>query len=402
MTVEELRRQLADDYGQERLTMTVGEIEQRAGRASRRRLGGWALATVAAVVVGGFLIWPNGLTGDVQPLATPTPSASPTAAWRATFAEDCERKWQTLDRAKLGPDDRLPPLRMERAQGELGIRVYASERVIADCERTPSGLSVGFTHPADPADELMPDVGAHIQRMGTIAHLDPSQDDIQAADYYVGRVPPGATRVDAVGRDGRVFDAVIEGDLFLVWAPQGGLKHALLRAHRADDMLVDSGPVFNTPDGVDATEQACQELGASFAARAGTPVLPPRRHLIVENDGQVSMYVADGMVAVCVRSEGSLSMVSVSRTTGGAWQPLRYVHQAWETSGWIVGVAPRFATSGTLTLSGGRTVPLVVLDGWFTAGWKGKQPAGQPEKIQIVTPGEVWTEQAGQVTRRPR
>lgn len=402
MTVDDLRRQLSDDYGQERLTTTVGEIERRAGRASRRRLGGWALATIAAVVVGGFLIWPKGLAGDVQPLATPTPSASPTEAWQATFAADCERKWQTLDRAKLGSDDQLPPLRIERARGELGIRVYASERVIADCERTPSGLSVGFVHPADAADDLMPDVGAHIQRMGTIARLDASQDDIQAADYYIGRVPPGATRVDAVGLDGRVFDAVIEGDLFLLWAPEGGLKHSLMRAHRADDMLVDSGPRYGAPDGMDATEQACRQLGGSLAELAGTPALPPRRHLTRYDDGQVSMYVADGMVAVCVRSEGSLSVVSVSRTTGGAWQPLRYVHQAWETSGWIVGVAPSSATSGTLTLSGGRTVPLVVVDGWFTVAWKGEQAAGRPEKIEVVTPGEVWTEQGGQVVRRPR
>jgi hypothetical protein len=195
---------------------------------------------------------------------------------------------------------------------------------------------------------------------------------------------------------------VLEGDLFLLWAPEGGLKHALVRAHRADDMLVDSGPRFGTPDGMDATEQACRQLGASFAELAGTPALPPRRHVTVYDDGQVSMYVADGMISVCTRDDGSLSMVSVSRTTGGAWQPLRYVHQACETSGWIVGVAPRFATSGTLTLSGGRTVPLVVVDGWFTAAWKGKQAAGQPEKIEIVAPGEVWTEQAGQVTRLPR
>ena len=67
MTVDDLRRQLSDEYDKERFIMTVSEVEQRAGRAGRRRLGGWAVATIAAVVAAGFLVWPNNLAGDAQP-----------------------------------------------------------------------------------------------------------------------------------------------------------------------------------------------------------------------------------------------------------------------------------------------------------------------------------------------
>ncbi|MFC7756965.1 hypothetical protein ACFQY4_01825 [Catellatospora bangladeshensis] len=292
MTVDDLRARLTDEYGEERFTMTVSEIEQRAGRDPRRRLGAWAAVGAAAVVAAGFLVWPSPPAGEVAPLATAsaTPGATPSATsapWHAGFAEDCRRKWLDSDRSKLAPEDRaeLPPLRMEALEPELGIRVYGNDRVIADCERSPGGLGISMTY-AQPTQRLLPDVGARIPRYGSISHLDGSLSEVASADYFVGRVPAGATRVDAVSPDGRVIEARLDGGLFLLWAPEGGLNDAIVRAHTATATILDSGVDYLPEEQLtESAEQICRAAadrgrvaGGRRSRRGGSPSGMPRSH----------------------------------------------------------------------------------------------------------------------------
>lgn len=412
MTVDDLRRKLSDEYGEERFTMTASEIERRAGRAPRRRLVVWATVTAAVVAVTGFLVWPKGPAHDVEPLATPgaTPSALP--SWdpvtMARFAENCEQKWREQDHSALQPQDRgqLPPLRLEASEGQLGIRVYANERVIAECERDADSTSVGFTYADGPGEQLMPDGGAAIPRYGAIANLGDTPNDNASADYYIGRVPTGVTRIDAVGRQGQLTDALLDGDLFLLWAPRGGLHHAIVRAYAGDRVIMEASPLH--PDGAERdvpADQQCAAIAADYTARAGTPALPPRRfRLIVENDSAVLLYATDGAVAACEHRVGSVFMTSVSRPLGGApWGPLHHFHRGGEGDGWVLGVAPPGARSGTVTVTGGRKVALQFAGGWFAARWTGVGVQyGAPEQIEILTDTEVWATDGNAVTHRSR
>ncbi|MEV0458334.1 hypothetical protein [Catellatospora methionotrophica] len=406
MTVDDLRRQLTDEYGQERFTMTVGEIEQRAGRRPRR-FAAWVAATAAAAVTVGFLVWPHDRAREAPPLVTPIASAAP--AWQASFAEDCRRKWQDFDRSRLPEQERaeLPPPRIERVEGELGIRVYGNDRVIATCQRSHSGsLGIGVTYAGMTGRAVLPDVGAGIQRFGSISHLDATPSDTPTADFYVGRVPAGTVRMDAVGVRGEVVDAVLDGDLFLLWTTVAGLDGAVSRAYTRDTVLMDTGPIYlRDEDKGQSADRLCRWAADAFTTRAGAPPLPPRRFAFGGGDDALMLYAAPGAVVACRPAAGQVQVVSISRLPGAEeWQPLRHVYELGLGSGWVLGLAPAGARSGTMTLPGGRKVPLQLAGGWFAARWTGKAGVWEqaPAKVQITTADEVWTEQGGQVTRRPR
>ncbi|GAA1647934.1 hypothetical protein [Catellatospora bangladeshensis] len=411
MTVDDLRARLTDEYGEERFTMTVSEIEQRAGRDPRRRLGAWAAVGAAAVVAAGFLVWPSPPAGEVAPLATAsaTPGATPSATsapWHAGFAEDCRRKWLDSDRSKLAPEDRaeLPPLRMEALEPELGIRVYGNDRVIADCERSPGGLGISMTY-AQPTQRLLPDVGARIPRYGSISHLDGSLSEVASADYFVGRVPAGATRVDAVSPDGRVIEARLDGGLFLLWAPEGGLNDAIVRAHTATATILDSGVDYLPEEQLtESAEQICR-AAADRGRVAGGPSQPPRRFSFRDATQPLLVHAVDGAVMVCDRSGNHVSLLTVSAADGaGTWQPMQWVADAGYGDGWIVGRAPAGAESGTVTLANGRKVALRFSGGWFAAWLAGKDgTAGAlPRSVEVRAGGRTWTADGRQNILGPR
>ncbi|MEV4416640.1 hypothetical protein [Catellatospora sp. NPDC049609] len=414
MSVDDLRTRLSEEYGEERFTMTVSEIEHRAGRGSRRRRGAWAaVAAATAVVAVGWLVWPQAPAGKPEPPATP--SAVPTAsaastAWRAGFAAECDRKWLAHDRTGLRPADQgqLPPLLIEQFHGELGIRVYGNEWLTAECERTARDTTVGFSRSADNTLKWLPDAGTGIPyfaaRRGRATSPDsdpqPRPEEI-AGDYIIGRAPAGAVKIEALTPDGRVFPGGIGGHLFLVWAPEGGLRDAVVRAdvNVSQVLVADSAELPGAYD-ERAMDAACrQDLATGYAA-AGRIDMPPRR--FVRRDGQrvVFLYGSPDTVVACSRLDDTISLTVVRRVPAApqGWQPAKHFHHTSDTQGWLFGVAPDGATGGTLTLRNGRKVPVRISDGWYGTSWTADphDEDDRPRRVELIVDGETWTVPAAQ------
>lgn len=419
MTVDDLRTRLTDEYGEERFTMTVSEIEQRAGRGSRRRLGAWAaVAATAAVAAVGYLVW-QPPTGRAEPLTTPTaapgesaaPSASPAStAWRAGFAAECERKWRAQDHSTMRPADRaqLPPLLIEQFHGELGIRVYASEWVVATCERTERETTVGTAHAGDNSLRWLPEEGTGISYFGrpgfTAASPEsdpqPGPGELPGA-YLIGRPPAGAVKVEAVLPDGKVLPAKLGGHLFLLWAPEESLNDAVVRADVNVSQVMAAGatqlPGHYDDDAMDA---ACREnLSTRFAA-AGPIAMPPRRFVRRDGENVLFMYGSPDTAVVCARGADTISLTVLREvpTAPGGWLPAKHFHRTAGTQGWLLGLAPEGTTSGTLILRDGRRLPVNMDDGWYAASWTADphDPNERPRRIELIVKGEKWTVPAAQ------
>ncbi|WP_155375741.1 hypothetical protein [Catellatospora vulcania] len=403
MTVDDLRRQLTDEYEQERFTMTVGDVEHRAGR-SRRRVTAWVIAGTAALLVVGALVRPPTPDGGVDPLATPSATVSGTPAWQAGFAAECDRKWLELDRSGLRPEDRdlLPPLRIERFDGELGIRVYGNDWLTAECERTTREVTIGTGRAVGNTRGFLPDVGTGITYIGhyrgrtvsSEAGPQPSPDEL-AGDYLVGRVPSGATAVTAVASDGQRFRGQFGGGFFLVWAPRGGLDGALVEATVGSaEILVAQGS--RLPGGYDAQalDAACGENLASAFAAAGRITMPPRRFALRSGERALHLYGSPNTMVACSRVDGMVSLV-VTRLTRyarvSAWPELKYFVSASSAAGWVTGVAPEGATGGTVTLNSGRKIPLQISQGWFACRWTAEYDDERPVRIQVAAGSIVYS-----------
>ncbi|MBV1855345.1 hypothetical protein [Catellatospora tritici] len=416
MTVDDLRTRLTEEYGEERFTMTVIEIEQRAGTGARRRMAAWAMAGVAALVAVAFLVWPTGGSGVVEPLTSPSvePTATGTPAWHAAFPQACAQQWAKQDRGGLAPGlrDNLPPLRFDVAQGRLGMLVYATAdtSLIVECIHDDDGTHLGLTTPAPPARRLLTDVGAGMPRYG-VSSLADENGGRHAADYYLGLAPAGTREVEAHTARGEVFPGLVDGDLFLVWAPEGGLRDAVMRAFTGDRMIMVGG--LGHVDGTyqeQALVEACRRTAAPFGD-LGFPDLPPVRFKLRSGEDAVHLYGDEHLMVACERSGGesgggagiAVTEVAALEDPSSIWHPMQFNHADEGDRGWLLGRAPDGAVSGTAVMKSGKTVALTVSGGWFGAWWRSADGTSEhPASIEIVTRTEVWQWKGGTVTHRPR
>ncbi|GHJ46393.1 hypothetical protein Cs7R123_37350 [Catellatospora sp. TT07R-123] len=413
MTVDDLRTRLTEEYGEERFTMTVTEIEQRAGTGARRRMAGWAVAGVAVLVAIAFLVWPTGGAGIVEPLASP--SASPTArgssAWRAGFAQACDQKWLEEDRSRLDPSLRgaLPTLRFDVADGELGLRVYATgdTSLMVECERNSHDTGVSWSTPVAPFRSLLNDVGTQLPRFGTGSP--PDENGVrQGADYYIGRVPVGTREILAYGENGEQFQALIDGSLYLLWAPDGGLRHAAVRAFTADRMITEGeGGHVDGAYREQALTEACRRTAAADFAQVGFGGLPPVRFKWHTGDHAAFLYGDENLMVVCRRlPDGPVTVTAVAalRDPSSVWQAMQFIDSDHSRHGWLLGLAPEGAVSGRAELRSGKKVTLSLSGGWFGAWWDSAEGVvdERPVRIEITTATQVWTVEDGQVTHRAR
>ncbi|GAB4060452.1 hypothetical protein [Catellatospora paridis] len=401
MTVDDLRRHLAEEYAEERFTMTVREIEHRARRS--RRLAAWAVAGATVLLVAGLLAWPPGRVDRADPVATPSASADATA-WQAGFAAECDRKWLEFDRGALRAEDRdrLPPLLIERFDGELGIRLYGNDWLTAECERTAHGVTIGTEHAADNTRRLLIDVGTGITYIGRYRGRAVSSEagrqlspDELAGDYLVGRVPAGATAVTAVAPDGQRFRGQFGGGFFLVWAPRGGLLDAVVQADVGNSEIL-VAPSSRLPGDYDerATDQACRANLATEFTAAGSIAMPPRRFTLRDGERSLHLYGAPDMMVACSRDDGMVRAV-VTRLSPYAsvsvWRELKYFRNATSVSGWVMGVAPEGATGGTVTLNSGRKIPLQISQGWFACRWTAEYDDERAVGIEVAAGSIKYT-----------
>ncbi|WP_144128254.1 hypothetical protein [Catellatospora sichuanensis] len=404
MTIDDLRTRIAEEYGPDRLAVTVADIRRRAERGRRRRTA-WAAAGVAAATVG-VLAWPQGGVPTGVPLTTPPPSAD---AWTASYDEQCRAGWAAQPQST---GTTLPALRFDLRDKGRGLRIYTDGRVVVDCVRRDRGtpVEVGVlsiresTVRSTAVDGVLADVGDGLPRFV-------GQDSVLAngydrAGHVIGRAPAGTVRVDAVDPDGTVHQARLSGGLFLLWAPDGGLTQATVRAYTADRVIMEA-PLrwFGGEAHGDRVAEICRDLADTALRQAGLAALPPRRFSWSTAEQSVLLYAGGREVLSCRQvSQNRVLAVAVAPAGTGSWQPMRSTSGGSSGRGWLIGRAPDGAVSGAAVLPDGTAVPLELSGGWFGAWW----PIGpgdftqRPVRIEISTATTVWTEEGGQVTRRPR
>ncbi|GAA2400196.1 hypothetical protein Cme02nite_59330 [Catellatospora methionotrophica] len=401
MTIDDLRRQLADAYGQERFTMTVADIERRRARV-RRRLTAWAVTGAVVLLAAGLVAWPSGRPGRVEPAATPSASAGGTPAWRAGFAAACAQKWAALDHSSLRSEDQagLPPLLVEQFDGELGIRFYGNDWLTVQCQRTVREVTTTTSRSAHNTRNWLSSSGNDVFYIGSFqgrtlgSEAGPQPDATElVGDYLVGGVPGGATAITAVAPDGRRFRAQFGGGYFLVWAPQGGLQDAVVQADVGGVEILAAGG-SPLPGGYDerSLDQACRdELATAFAA-AGPVTAPPRRFVLRGGGRSLHLYGSANTVVACTHHDDVVRAVvtRLSRYASvSAWPQMKYFVDSTASSGWLFGVAPAGATGGTVTLAGGRKVPLDMSQGWFAGQWTTRSGGERPVRVDVAVDGKV-------------
>lgn len=382
MTVDDLRRQLADEYGQERFTMTVGEIERRAGRTGHR-VAAWVGATAAALAVAAFLAWPQAPAGQVDPLASPSASGGASGDW---FAVQCERNWSGQDRSRLRADERaeLPPLRIERSEGEQGIRVYGSDQVTAVCERDGAAVSLRFARTDDPDRRWLPDFGTGVAYVWGASMAGGSAGPLS---HIVGRASADAQAVVAVTADGQRIRGQFGGGYFVLWAPRGDLRGAVVETTLGpfEILVAEGSPVFGDLDDR-TTDEACRANLASGFASVGPVAMPPRR--FAQSDGATTLlvYGSSNTMVACSHDSGTvqLSVARVGRYAKvSAWGETQTFVSASSMAGWLIGVTPEEAIGGTVTLNSGRKIPLQVSQGWYACRWTAETDGERPVEVEL-------------------
>ncbi|MDI1466256.1 hypothetical protein QEZ54_35290 [Catellatospora sp. KI3] len=411
MTVDDLRTRLTEEYGEERFTMTVTEIEQRAGTGARRRVTGWAAAGMAALAAVAFLVWPTGGTGIVQPLTSPSvePTGGGEPAWHASFVRDCEQKWLEQDRGSLPPElrDALPPLRFDVSRGESGMRVFAPADTgyVVECERNARQTTVSLATAGPPFARLLGDTGAELPYYGRSGF--PDENGVQQdPDFYIGRVPAGVREIEAHVAGGGIVQGLIDDRMFLIWAPEGGLRDATLRAFGDDRMYIAGGS--EQVDGAyqEQTLAAACGRGAARFGRLGFPDLPTLRIGLRAGDEAGLLYGDEHLMVACMRTaDGSVTVTEVAalQDPSSTWHPMQFNYADRGERGWLLGLAPEGAVQARAVLDSGKKVELGLSQGWFGGWWSSPATvADRPALIEVFTRTEVWQWKGGTVTHRPR
>jgi len=405
----------------EREPETEPETETESGAGRRRE---WAIAFVAGPlaavavsvvllgVLGGFgrLLGSTPATAGSAPPAPVTPCRG--CDWdESAFASDCLGKWAAAaPRAsdlRAGDRAAVPPLRFAFRDAQFGVRLYATDAVLFTCTRDDAGQARGVIsgRPAV-AEPFLPDTPSPLDYL---AMLDLSG----GPEYFLGRLPDEARRIVARTPQGQEIPGVINGNLFAVWAPHGGLAGAQVRAYAGTREITAGPPTFLRGGfNENAFAQACDvRILEMLQAAADLPPaereVPPVRFRWREGEWAMWFYGTDRTLLQCkLLPNGGIEV------TGGWFD----ANQRWSTMqpldlqstvgrlGWAFGRAIDGAEQIEVNLSDGRVVLAQIKDGVFAAAWfNGVDTNVGPETVTAYTADLIYTrDAAGAVSSRPR
>jgi hypothetical protein len=137
----------------------------------------------------------------------------------AQVAADCVRLYHELN----GASSAEPAPRFVVRNGDRQLRVYVSEpdNWISVCRAGRSGADEVY---GTVMEKGRPD---RIQFFG-------GADTVLKARVLLGRLPTGATTIKARLSSGQTVTGTRDGDIFLVWSPDGAVDGARLTAFRPD------------------------------------------------------------------------------------------------------------------------------------------------------------------------
>ena len=393
-------------------TETESDTESEPdGGASRRRewaipfVAGPLAAVVASVVLLGVLGGFGRLLGSTPAVAgsaSPAPSATPCRGcdWdEAVFAEACLGKWAAAaPRASdLRAEDKAtaPPLRFAFRDAVFGVRLLATDSVLFTCTRDDTGQARGVISGRPAAGEpFLPDT---VSPLDYLAVLDLSG----GPEYYLGRLPDGARRIVARTTQGQEIPGVINGNLFAVWAPHGGLAGAQVHAYAGTREITTGPPTFlrgGFHEGAFAQACGVRILDLLQSATDLPPAereVPPVRFRWREGEWAMWFYGTDRTLLQCkLLPNGAIEVA-------GGWFD---VNQRWSTMqpldlqstvgrlGWAFGRAIDGAEQIEVNLSDGRVVLAQIKDGVFAAAWfNGVDTNVGPATVTAYTAGLIYT-----------
>jgi DNA-directed RNA polymerase specialized sigma24 family protein len=424
VTDDEVTAWVIEAFADQHLDASLPDLEPEPPRSRFQRRRDWVIPFVAvpaiAVAVAAVLL---GVLGGFGRLLGSTPaaagSASPVPAtpcrgcdWdESAFATDCLGKWaNAAPRASdLRPQDRaiVPPLRFAFRDAQFGVRLFATGTVLFTCTRDEAGQARGVISGRPAANEsFLPDTPSPLDYLAVL-------DLSGGPEYFLGRLPDGARRVIARTTQGQEIPGVINGDLFAVWAPHGGLGGAQVHAY-AGNREISSGPPTFLRGGFSETAftQACgvRILDLLQAAEDLPPAereVPPVRFRWREGEWAMWFYGTDRTLLECKLLPNGAIEVS------GGWFD---VNQGWSTMqpldlqsdvgrlGWAFGRAIDGAERIEVNLSDGRVVFAQVKDGVFAAAWfNGVDTNVGPQTVTALTPDLIYSrDAAGTLSTRPR
>jgi hypothetical protein len=385
-----LKEDLEAAFVSERFTLTVPDIETRAGLRRRRtvlRLSGVSLAVVL-VVTAGFLLRPK---ASPPPVVQPTPSVSASAGVDfEALAVKCTQHWAGSTQGRP-----LPPLLTRRASGGVGVLFYADLVSAFFC-------STGSMSISNPAGEPNPhgDTGFEyllVSGSGTAVF---------------GWGPLGSVGIDAIDDAGRIQYSERFGRIFFFWDYTGEFgtrsdrQNAisfLLFSHQADGDIVqrfnDDEPEL--PDSFDrnALTQVCQSAFSRLPSRGQISAAPPNQFAFDQGSGRSMLFFGgeDALIRCVVRNEvrNHAEIDAWVRRQSVAAKPFEQLSGA----GFVFGRAPDGAISGEVKVAGGQTVALSIRDGYYAAQWEGNATA-VPVRVQVNTASERWVYENGQITKQ--
>jgi hypothetical protein len=403
-------------FAEAELAVEYEEIERRARPARRRRR--WLAAGPRPAWLDTFVLGPGAvavatlvvlaLLGGLGRLLG-LPFLSPGTWSDRAFAQQCSDKWITLaPGASVGMPAAMPPPRFAFRDDDIGLRLYADDHVLFTCSRDESGQARGSVSGSPTGESYLPPADVAVSYLAVL-------DLGGGPEYYLGRLPAGAGRVVARTTAGTEVPAAVDGDLFAVWLPSGGLAGAQVRAY-VGSREVAAGPPTVLRGGYPETAfaQACEARVLDRLGRAQelTPAqrrtVPPVRFRWREGEWTLWFYASERALLEC-----ELQPDGVVKVTGDwfrdptvSWSslgPLEYQSTTGEL-GWAYGRVPEGTEQIEVGLADGRVVLAQVSGGYFAAAWFNPvDHANGLATLTAYTDDTVVTRPAGgRVTSRPR
>lgn len=156
-------------------------------------------------------------------IAMNRPGSDPEPPSEAEVTAECRRLY-----TELHPTFRaVPEKRFEIRQGDDLLRVYvsATDQWISVCGSGSEGVNQAFATPLTdgPPDQF---------------RLFSNEGSMLKANLVLGRLPAGATTVEARLTSGETVTGTHDGDVFAIWAPDGTVSGAQLTAARTETTVV--------------------------------------------------------------------------------------------------------------------------------------------------------------------
>lgn len=375
----DIKERIAAGYDEVGFMMTVGEIEHRLASRRRARTKGAAVAAAALALMITAAIWDVTNRPARHAVLAPFLSTAAEAAWD----KKCAQLWQEREHASNpGRNRQRPPLLFNVRSDDHRMRVYLGDTDLFTCHMRPDGsvAAEGGASTLEDGPLLSSSPGTNISGFGHMG------DQF----HFVGVLPEGFTSADVVNPSGKVVNAELAGRHFLVWSPERWSGGFLLRAFGGNQMLAQAAWHDSGRHGPSSgpLEPRCRALAAAVMIEG----MQPRFRLEVGGDRK-NLLCGDDRTLVAGDT--------VLRSLHGPLPPFSKLNAVRQV-GYLFGVAPEGAVSGTAVLKSGKTVELTVRDGFFAAGWETGDYQELPVRIEIRTPTHTWVQKGDQITRTAR